>query len=136
MIGKFVKKEDNIKLLTTFGYLPFVFEKNKHLHSKLINQLSENDEVWVEFEIKPLPDELENIVTTTAEITKIYDSNFGTWKEKVSDVVDRHENNSYPIGNFIPGWKNRKCVICDSYFIADKESDECEKCSINKTLIK
>jgi hypothetical protein len=80
-----------------------------------------HEDVWLDYENSE-----EKII-----IKKIYDKTFGTPKESVSSATLRYEINHYPIGNFINGFSNQYCKLCESDYIGDENSMSCELCMLN-----
>ena len=123
MVGKLFFLDDGPILKTVEGDF---FIKN-NIEKKIKNICLEYGYVWVEYEKNT-----KQLIT----LTKFYDVYFGTTKESVSIATNRYENNKYPMGGFLHGFSNKKCLTCGSDYIGDKGSTECEPCGINNLIYK
>jgi len=103
----------------------FVLRKNKYRVSEFIIRKKLNNETWVEF------DEFEN---DCCIVTKIYDTNFGTSLESVSDAYYRYEKNNYPVNGFNVGNKTTICPLCNNYYVGSEDSKNCEVCALEKEI--
>lgn len=137
MTGKVKLENDDLVLICGKNKTPLSPNIPQRFLNSIKNYVDDYGHVWVEFTIETLGtgvDEFNVIDQDFALIEKVYNISFGTNKESVSIATERYSKNQYPIGGFIPGLDNCKCITCQNYFVGDKKAVQCEICALESEM--